>query len=356
MLSKENKASSTVPFNFKYFQTSNAISGSKANAAGTSAKGSNLMIKIPKLPQTSTATSSKAAAAGTTTNAKPLYSAKPPSSANSGTKLPLNELSKLQISSKAPETKPAGQMLPPSGILERKPAAQQAKDVVTQKQSQPKFQTGTAQNPFNETITGKVSTTSSSSGKSVTDSQTEQQKTQEQRQWSLKDFDVGKPLGRGKFGHVYLAKEKKSGYIVALKVLYKQELQENNAEKQVRREVEIQSHLRHPNVLRLYGYFYDNKRVYLILEYAAKGELYNILKKVGRFEEKTASGYIKQMADALIYLHKKHVIHRDIKPENILLGMDDVLKIADFGWSVHAPSSRRQTLCGTLDYVSLSFF
>lgn len=47
----------------------------------------------------------------------------------------------------------------------------------------------------------------------------------------------------------------------------------------------------------------------------------------------------------------QHVIHRDIKPENLLVGIKGELKIADFGWSVHAPNSRRQTLCGTLDYL-----
>jgi serine/threonine protein kinase len=64
------------------------------------------------------------------------------------------------------------------------------------------------------------------------------------KQWSLKDFDIGKPLGKGKFGHVYLARERRTGYIVALKILYKKELQENKVEKQLRREIEIQSHLR----------------------------------------------------------------------------------------------------------------
>ena len=57
------------------------------------------------------------------------------------------------------------------------------------------------------------------------------------------------------------------------------------------------------------------------------------------------------MADALSYCHSKKVIHRDIKPENLLLGIHGELKIADFGWSVHAPSSRRTTICGTLDYL-----
>lgn len=57
------------------------------------------------------------------------------------------------------------------------------------------------------------------------------------------------------------------------------------------------------------------------------------------------------MASALKYLHKKHIIHRDIKPENILVGIFGEIKIADFGWSVHAPINRRTTMCGTLDYL-----
>lgn len=167
----------------------------------------------------------------------------------------------------------------------------------------------------------------------------------------LKDFEVGRALGKGKFGNVYLAREKKSKFIVALKVLSKKQLVKHNVQHQLRREIEIQSHLHHRNILQLYGYFYDDERVYLILEYAPRGELYRKLRDCQRFDEKTTSIYIGQIIDALIVCHSRDVIHRDIKPENILIGYNGELKIADFGWSVHAPSSRRQTLCGTLDYL-----
>ncbi|GJM98051.1 hypothetical protein PR202_ga15026 [Eleusine coracana subsp. coracana] len=191
--------------------------------------------------------------------------------------------------------------------------------------------------------------------------------TNEEKRWVLSDFEVGMPLGRGKFGHVYVAREKRavphtneekrwvlldfeSNQIVALKVLFKSQLKQSQVEHQLRREVEIQSHLRHPNILRLYGYFYDQTRVYLILEYAAKGELYKELQRWKHFDERRSATYIASLARALIYLHGKHVIHRDIKPENLLIGVQGELKIADFGWSVHT-FNRRRTMCGTLDYL-----
>jgi len=174
-----------------------------------------------------------------------------------------------------------------------------------------------------------------------------------QRPWTTKDFDFGRPLGKGKFGSVYLAREKRSHHqaIVAIKILFKTQLQKAGVEHQFRRELEIQSHLKHPNILRMYGWFHDESRIYLILEYACHGELYKKLKKAGRLDEKLAATYMYQIADALTYLHTKYVIHRDIKPENLLLGAFGEIKIADFGWSVHAPSLKRQTLCGTLYYL-----
>jgi len=171
------------------------------------------------------------------------------------------------------------------------------------------------------------------------------------RSWRLDDFEIGKPLGQGKFGNVYLAREKEHRYVVALKVLFKKQLIQAKVEHQLRREIEIQTRLRHPNVLRLFGYFHDKERIFLILEFAGKGEIFKELSSVHRYDEKTAATYIRDVASALEYCHSKHVIHRDIKPENLLIDINGRIKIGDFGWAVHSPANRRQTLCGTLDYL-----
>lgn len=111
-------------------------------------------------------------------------------------------------------------------------------------------------------------------------------------------------------------------------------------------------HLRHPHVLQLYTYFHDQSKIYLVLEFAYYGQMYSELQKEKRFNERKAATvcfhylftifkqYVYQLCDALIYCHSHKVIHRDIKPENLLLGLYHELKLADFGWSVHAPSLR----------------
>ncbi|VDN06598.1 unnamed protein product [Thelazia callipaeda] len=170
------------------------------------------------------------------------------------------------------------------------------------------------------------------------------------KKFRLNDFEIGRPLGKGKFGNVYLARLKGSNFIVALKIIFKSQLLRNNMQRQLLREIEIQAHLRHPHILRMYNYFCDKKRIFLILEYAEGGELYKELQRSRHFSEERTAKLIFQMADALSYCHNKNVIHRDIKPENLLLGSVGELKIADFGWSVHA-RSRRETMCGTLDYL-----
>ncbi|KAM5134899.1 LOW QUALITY PROTEIN: aurora kinase A [Mantella aurantiaca] len=250
----------------------------------------------------------------------------------------------------------------PQRVLAPKPVITNPKQGQPANQAQPKtipqVQPASRTQPANENRDPALSNGSTDKKVSADSSQpmssgntTTSKEEGKKKQWCLEDFEIGRPLGKGKFGNVYLAREKQSKFILALKVLFKSQLEKANVEHQLRREVEIQSHLRHPNILRLYGYFHDATRVYLILDYAPRGELFRELQRCTRFDDQRTATYITELADALNYCHAKKVIHRDIKPENLLLGANGELKIADFGWSVHAPSSRRTTLCGTLDYL-----
>eukprot|EP00005_Dracoamoeba_jomungandri_P010332 CAMPEP_0174273608 /NCGR_PEP_ID=MMETSP0439-20130205/55147_1 /TAXON_ID=0 /ORGANISM="Stereomyxa ramosa, Strain Chinc5" /LENGTH=445 /DNA_ID=CAMNT_0015364877 /DNA_START=50 /DNA_END=1387 /DNA_ORIENTATION=- len=182
--------------------------------------------------------------------------------------------------------------------------------------------------------------------------QQQQQKQRETKRWTLMDFEIGAKLGEGQYGCVYRAQEKKTMKDVALKVLPLRMIEECGIHHQLSREIQIQSHLCHENVLRLYGYFYDKISIFLVLEYAPGGELYKHIKASKKLTEKAASGYILDVVNGLSYCHSKHVIHRDIKPENLLIGENGKLKVADFGWSVIQKNSRRSTLCGTLDYLA----
>ena len=171
----------------------------------------------------------------------------------------------------------------------------------------------------------------------------------------LSDFLIGRKLGSGQFGHVYLAKLKSTQFICAIKVINKKRLLKESLKciNQVRREIEIQSHLHHPNILAIYNFFWDKKNVYLVIEYAMGGELFKILhnQENGRFSEPKAAFYIEQVCNAIEYIHKLHIIHRDIKPENILIS-NEVIKMADFGWSIHQKSNKiRTTFCGTAEYM-----
>ena len=135
----------------------------------------------------------------------------------------------------------------------------------------------------------------------------------------MDDFRDIQSIGNGKFGKVYRAVEKNSNKVVALKLVHKNLLERFKFFSQMKKELEIQWRLRHPNVIRLFGYFYDERSIYVVLEYAQYGNLYQRLKKSKYFSEEKSRHIIRQIVSALIYMQERNVIHRDIKPENILI-------------------------------------
>ncbi|KAG0438826.1 putative spindle assembly checkpoint kinase like protein [Dictyocoela muelleri] len=172
------------------------------------------------------------------------------------------------------------------------------------------------------------------------------------KNWTIDDFEIGRPLGRGNFGRVFLAREKKHGYIVALKIIKKSSVRDQSQARLIRREIEIHTHLVSEYILRMFGYFHDSENLYLILEYAGGGELFLDLQNCQRYSESKTAKYIYQVLKALETMHQMNVIHRDIKPENILIGCDGNLKIADFGYAVCDRDRKRYTFCGTPEYLA----
>jgi len=178
----------------------------------------------------------------------------------------------------------------------------------------------------------------------------------EEERVKLSDFVIGRALGRGRFGHVYSATHKATGRRVAVKSLSKAALIREGCVNQLRREVETQARLRHPNIARQLAYFHDANRAIIVLEFCEGGELFRRLQGLPghRMEEPESRTMVAGVADALRHCHRRSVIHRDVKPENILLDAEGVPKLADFGWSVHAPApfDGRTTLCGTPEYLA----
>ena len=89
--------------------------------------------------------------------------------------------------------------------------------------------------------------------------------------------------------------------------------------------------------------------VYLVHSPLARQTFYELTNSKQPYD--TRMHALFQVLQGLAHLHKHGIMHRDIKPENILVGIHGELKISDFGWSVHAPNNRRNTMCGTLDYL-----
>ena len=120
------------------------------------------------------------------------------------------------------------------------------------------------------------------------------------------------------------------------------------------REIEIMYILNHPHCLRLKNHFEDDDNFYLVMPLAVKGQLYKVLKKFKKFDERTAAQILRETISALQYLHHFNppIIHRDIKPENLLLNEGGRILLADFGWSNFSDGDVRKTFCGTPEYLA----
>lgn len=174
----------------------------------------------------------------------------------------------------------------------------------------------------------------------------------------MSDFEIidgvgGRSLGKGSFGVVRRVRRKGTDDVYALKTMQKVEVMSGQLVEQVEREIMVQQNLKHENVLRLFKHFEDDENVYLLLEYCAKGELYQLLRtqKGRKFDEPMSKHFFIQLVRGLKHLHSHQIVHRDLKPENLLITHDDVLKIADFGWCA-ATNVLRTTFCGTMDYLA----
>ena len=162
-------------------------------------------------------------------------------------------------------------------------------------------------------------------------------------------------IGDGAVSKVFLYHHKKSKVKYAIKRMnLPMVLSRTNNKNIILNEINIQSKISHPNIIKLYNYFKDkeNKNIFLILEYASKGTLFDYIRFKNGLDESISFYYFIQSVNAIYFLHKNKIIHRDLKPENLLINHDNILKLCDFGWSVYLNNNKRETFCGTVEYMA----
>jgi CRP-like cAMP-binding protein/tRNA A-37 threonylcarbamoyl transferase component Bud32 len=158
-------------------------------------------------------------------------------------------------------------------------------------------------------------------------------------------------LGQGAFGKVQIVKHIHTGETYALKALNKSQIVDNSLEAHVVDERKVMTMIDHPFLLKLYNSYWDSKYVYLLLELCLGGELFTMLRKYGRFEEKATKFYSSIVLQAFGHLHSKDIVYRDLKPENLMLDDKGYIKVVDFGLA-KVVKDRTWTLCGTPDYLA----
>ncbi|XP_053423048.1 calcium/calmodulin-dependent protein kinase type IV isoform X1 [Nycticebus coucang] len=164
-------------------------------------------------------------------------------------------------------------------------------------------------------------------------------------------FEVESELGRGATSIVYRCKQKRTQKPFALKVLKK-----TVDKKIVRTEIRVLLRLSHPNIIKLKEIFETPTEISLVLELVTGGELFDRIVEKGYYSERDAADAVKQILEAVAYLHENGIVHRDLKPENLLYATpapDAALKIADFGLSkIVEHQVLMKTVCGTPGYCA----
>ncbi|KAF7813508.1 putative serine/threonine protein kinase IREH1 isoform X1 [Senna tora] len=150
---------------------------------------------------------------------------------------------------------------------------------------------------------------------------------------TIDDFEIIKPISRGAFGRVFLAKKRTTGDLFAIKVLKKADMIRKNAVESILAERDILITVRNPFVVRFFYSFTCSENLYLVMEYLNGGDLYSLLRNLGCLDEEVARVYIAEVVLALEYLHSLRVVHRDLKPDNLLIAHDGHIKLTDFGLS-----------------------
>ena len=176
--------------------------------------------------------------------------------------------------------------------------------------------------------------------------------------FSLKNFkpvlENGKDkiIGTGAYGKVFLAINKYDKKCYAIKHMIKKDLYKAlKTLKGIYTEIDIQSRINHPNIIRLLYVKERSESFDLVMEFAKYGNLYSYIKKHSYLTEDKSFKFFIQVVNAIYFLHKNDLIHRDIKPENILL-FEDCVKLCDFGWCARLDGGNRGTFCGTAEYMS----
>ncbi|XP_053334317.1 serine/threonine-protein kinase MARK2 isoform X16 [Clarias gariepinus] len=165
-----------------------------------------------------------------------------------------------------------------------------------------------------------------------------------------------KTIGKGNFAKVKLARHVLTGKEVAVKIIDKTQLNSSSLQK-LFREVRIMKLLNHPNIVKLFEEIETEKTLYLVMEYASGGEVFDYLVAHGRMKEKEARAKFRQIVSAVQYCHQKFIVHRDLKAENLLLDADMNIKIADFGFSNEFTlGNKLDTFCGSPPYAAPELF